>query len=215
MTTTAARTTAPSLPLNRLAVAGLLVLAAVPILGGAMRLGDLSVVTPQNARFVTDPVPIVIHVATSVVYAVLGALQFSRDLRRRHVGWHRRAGAVLVPAGALSAASGLWMTAAYEFPPADAGALVVIRYAVGAAMLVQLALAVRALARHDYVAHGAWMTRAYALAMGAGTQVLTQGPLLALDEIPDWTRPVGMGLGWAINVVVAEVVIRRRARVRG
>ena len=214
MTTTAPRATRPSPARNRLAVAGLLALAVVPILGGAMRLGDLSVVTPENARFVTDPVPIVIHVVSSTLYAVVGAFQFARDVRRRHVGWHRAAGTVLVPAGVLSAATGLWMTASYVMPPADQGSLTMIRYVVGVAMLAQLALAVRALTRHDFVAHGAWMTRAYALGIGAGTQVLTQGPLLALEEIPGWTRPVGMGLGWAINAVVAEIVIRRRARAR-
>jgi hypothetical protein len=104
------------------------------------------------------------------------------------------------------------MTATYEMPAPDDAALAVMRYAVGAAMLAQLALAVRALARHEYHTHGAWMTRAYALGMGAGTQVLTAGPLVALDDPPAWARSMGMGLGWAVNAVVAEVVVRRRRR---
>lgn len=197
---------------NRLAVTGLLVLAAVPVAAGTFRLTDMSELTADNARFVTDPVPIVVHVVTATVFAVLGAFQFAAGIRRRHNAWHRAAGAALVPAGVLVAVSGLWMTAAYEMPPLDQGALTAIRYAVGAAMLAELALAVAALARRDHRAHGAWMTRAYALGMGAGTQVLTQAPLLAMGDSPDWARPVGMGLGWAINAAVAEVVIRRRGR---
>jgi uncharacterized membrane protein len=197
---------------NRLAVAGLLLLAAIPVAGGTFRLTDMSELTADNARFVTDPVPIVVHVIAATVFAVLGAFQFAAGIRRHHNAWHRAAGALLVPTGVLVAVSGLWMTAAYEMPPADQGALAVVRYVVGAAMLAELVLAVAALVRHDYRAHGAWMTRAYALGMGAGTQVLTQAPLLAMDDYPGWARPVGMGLGWAINVVVAEVVIRRRTR---
>ena len=53
------------------------------------------------------------------------------------------------------------------------------------------------------------MTRAYALALGAGTQVFTQGigqPILG-------TGPVVVGLllgaGWLINLGVAEYVLRR------
>jgi cytochrome bd-type quinol oxidase subunit 2 len=197
---------------NRLAVVGLLVLAAVPVLAGAVRLGDLGEATADNARFVADPVPIMVHVVAATLYAVLGALQFSRRIRRDHHAWHRRAGVVLVPTGVLVATSGLWMTAAYDVPAGDDGALAVMRYAVGAAMLVQLALAVVALTRHRYAAHGAWMTRAYALAMGAGTQVLTGGPTLALTDPPDWVRPVSMGAGWALNILVAEWVVARRRR---
>jgi uncharacterized protein YciI len=199
---------------NRLAVAGLLVLAAVPVAAGAFRLSDLGELTAANARFVTDPVPIVTHVVAATLYAVVGAFQFSGGIRRYRNGWHRAAGVVLVPAGALVAVSGIWMTATYDLPAHDDGALALLRYAVGAAMLAELALAVVALVHHDYPAHGAWMTRAYALGMGAGTQLFTAGPLTAVDDPPAWARAAAMGLGWAINAVVAEVVIRRRRRAR-
>ena len=58
------------------------------------------------------------------------------------------------------------------------------------------------------------MTRGYAIALGAGTQVLTMlpwvvvfGPISAADELP---RTVLMTAGWVINLAVAEYVIRRR-----
>jgi uncharacterized membrane protein len=213
-TLTAAPSRVPPQTRNRLAVAGLLVLAAVPVAAGAFRLTDLGGITPDNARFVTAPVPIVTHVVSASLYAVLGALQFSTGIRRRHHAWHRGAGVALVAAGALLAVSGIWMTATYAMPAHDDAALAVMRYTVGAAMLAQLTLAVRAIARHDYRAHGAWMTRAYALGMGAGTQVLTAGPLILLEDPPSWARSVGMGLGWAVNAVVAEIVVRRRGGVR-
>jgi hypothetical protein len=64
------------------------------------------------------------------------------------------------------------------------------------------------------------MTRAYALALGAGTQVFTGafGPSLVGTSV--LAHDLTMGAAWAINLAVAEVVIRRgsarpaRARVR-
>ncbi|WP_277212856.1 DUF2306 domain-containing protein [Isoptericola croceus] len=212
MTTTASPRSSASDTRNRLAVAGLLVLAAVPAAASAWRLGDLGEATVDNARFVADPAPIVVHVVAATLYAVVGAFQFSLRVRRDHHAWHRAAGVALVPAGALAAGSGIWMTATYDMPPGHDGALSVIRYVVGAAMLAQLTLAVIALARHRYAQHGAWMTRAYALGMGAGTQVLTAGPTINLDDPPSWVHPFAMGLGWGINAAVAEWVIARRRR---
>lgn len=195
---------------------GLLVLAAVPVLAGAFRVTEIlsgAAVTPENDRFLTTPVPVVLHVVSATVYALLGAFQFSRAVRRRHLRWHRTAGVVLVPTGMLVAATGAWMTLGYEMPPLDAGfPLVASRITVSLAMAACLVLAVQALLRRDYTAHGAWMLRAYALAMGAGTQVLTHLPLLAVAETTPLLRLVAMDAGWLINAVVAEVVIRRRRR---
>ena len=71
---------------------------------------------------------------------------------------------------------------------------------------------VAALWRRDYAMHGAWMLRGYALGMGAGTQVLTHLPWFVFVGTPgERSRAVMMGLGWLINVVVAEYVIRRSA----
>jgi hypothetical protein len=56
------------------------------------------------------------------------------------------------------------------------------------------------------------MTRGYALGLGAGTQVLT----LAAGEVilgppSELGRALLMGAAWAINLLVAEWAIRRRA----
>jgi hypothetical protein len=74
--------------------------------------------------------------------------------------------------------------------------------------------AVRAILRRDVASHGAWMTRAYAIGMGAGTQVLTHLPwFILVGGMPDpFTRAWLMGAGWGINLVVAEIVNFRRSR---
>jgi hypothetical protein len=54
------------------------------------------------------------------------------------------------------------------------------------------------------------MIRAYAIGMGAGTQVLTHLPWFILVGKPgESARTALMGAGWVINVVVAEWIIRR------
>jgi uncharacterized membrane protein len=193
----------------------LLLLALVPALAGAFRITEIAsgaTETAANARFVQMPLPVVVHIVAALVYATVGAFQFLPRLRRRHNAWHRFAGRyLLVPAGLLVAASGLWMTAFYDTPAIDVRAVAVSRYLVGGLMLAFLVLGVAAVRRHDYTAHGAWMIRAYALALGAGTQVLTSGPpLLLFGEPSELARLVQMDAGWLINVLVAELVIARR-----
>ncbi|PRZ05530.1 putative membrane protein [Isoptericola sp. CG 20/1183] len=204
----------PSARRARLAVAGLLMLSLVPVLAGALRVGEVVAgdVGPDDARFLAAPVPVLLHIAAATVYSVLGALQFAPGLRRRHNAWHRGAGMILVPAGFVVAGSGLWMTATYDMPAHNDAGLAAVRTVVGVAMIAQLALAVRALVRHDHRAHGAWMTRAYALALGAGTQVVTLFPMIVTGTTTAWVNTLLMTLGWAVNASVAEWVIVRRRR---
>jgi hypothetical protein len=196
---------------------GLIMLSLIPVIAGAVRLTELvsgPEITANNARFVGSPLPVSVHIVTVTLYSLLGALQFVPSLRRGRPNWHRIAGHILVPAGVLVALSGLWMTVFYSRPPGDGESLVVVRLIVGSLMLASIVLAVLAICRREFASHGAWMTRAYAIALGAGTQVLTMlpwvvivGPIGASDELP---RTVLMTAAWVINLGVAEYVIRRR-----
>ncbi len=193
---------------------GLILLSAIPVLGGALRMGVLTgaaAASAADARFTDSPVPIVVHVVGATVYCVLGAFQFAPRFRRRRPGWHRAAGRyVLVPCGLAAALSGIWMTVAYPVPPGDEGLLVVLRLVFGAAMAAAIVLGVLAARRRDITAHRAWMIRGYAIGAGAGTQALVHLPHALLFEV----TPVGverallLGLGWVINLAVAEWVIR-------
>lgn len=53
------------------------------------------------------------------------------------------------------------------------------------------------------------MTRAYALALGAGTQVFTQGIGNAVFGTSELATDLSLGAAWGINLAVAEYVIRR------
>jgi uncharacterized membrane protein len=194
--------------------AGLIALSLVPIVAGAFRITDLTTggtVTPENARFFASPVPVVAHIVGSSVFLVLGALQFAPSLRRRR--WHRIAGRIVAPAGLVSALSALWMTLFYAMPAINGPGLYVMRLVFGTAMAAAIVVAFVAIRRGDVTTHSAWMTRAYAIGLGAGTQVFTFLPwTLFLGAPGQVMHTVLMGAGWVINLAIAEVVIRRRAR---
>lgn len=194
--------------------AALIAFSIVPALGGAARVAQLvggAPIGPENARFFAAPLPVLVHIPAAVVYSMLGAFQFSAGFRRRHRAWHRAAGKALLACALLVASSGLWMTLAYSWAPGDGLAVYLERLAFGSGMLVSIALGIRAIVRRRFAEHGEWMIRAYAIGMGAATQVLTHLPwFLLVDLHPAGTpRAVMMGLGWAINVIVAEWIIRR------
>jgi uncharacterized membrane protein len=192
----------------------LLLLSAVPIAAGAFRIAELTggaAVTEANARFFASPLPVALHIVSASLYSVLGVFQFAPGFRRRRPGWHRAAGRVLVPSGLVAALSGLWMTLFYPWPAYDGEFLYALRLLFGSGMILSLVLGVAAVRRRDYAHHGAWMIRAYAIGLGAGTQVFTHLPLLLFPSLQgELTRALCMGAGWALNLAVAEWIIRTR-----
>ena len=83
-----------------------------------------------------------------------------------------------------------------------------MRLFVGGGMIIALLLATDAIRRHKFWQHGAWMIRAYALAVGAGTQVFSHIPIVVLQqELTLTNRVIAMGAGWLINILVAEWII--------
>ncbi|UYN82546.1 MAG: DUF2306 domain-containing protein [Microcella sp.] len=189
-----------------------MLLSALPVLGGLLRLmegrGDR-----EGELVVASLVAIVSHIVAMSVLCILGAFQFSPALRMWR-GWHRTAGRVLIPAGVIAALSSIWLAVFFGGPAAEFP-LAMVRLVFAVPMLVFLVLATTAIARRRFVAHGAWMTRAYAIAVSGGTQALVSvlwsipfGEADAVGEI--WV----VAAGFAINTLVAEVLIRRRARRR-
>ena len=192
---------------------GLILLALIPVITGSLRLVELGggpEIMPDNPRADASPLPIAVHIASALIFTVFGAFQFVPALRRRP--WHRRAGRVLAPLGLFAALSAVWMSVFYAHPEGTDELLVFFRLVFGSAMAVFIVLGVVAIRRRNITAHRAWMTRAFAIGIGAGTQavVLTVVPLV----IPP--TEVGTALchaaSWVINLAVAEWAIRRRPR---
>ncbi|MGV8908131.1 MAG: DUF2306 domain-containing protein [Propionicimonas sp.] len=195
----------------------LVALSLVPSLTGSLRLGEFfggPHLMPYNPRIEASPLPVIVHLVSVIPYAILGAFQFSSRLRRSRPGWHRMAGRVLIPLGLVVAASGLWMTLFYPTQAGTGVLLYVVRLAVATTMAASILLGFAAIRRGDVPRHLAWMTRAYALAVGAGTQAFTGAVRDALLGTSVLANDSSMAAAWVINLAVAEYAIRRSRAVR-
>lgn len=186
-------------------------LGLVPIGAGLARVAQLVEGVPadaNNARFVASPLPVVLHVIGATLFCLLGALQLAPTPRPGR--WHRIVGRVALPAAAVAALSGLWMSFVYSLPVGQDHALLkALRLVLGVGMLLALTLGFRAVRRRDFRVHRAWMVRSYAIGIGAGTQALLLVPWSLLLGAPSaLTYALLMGAGWGINLVVAERVLR-------
>jgi uncharacterized membrane protein YozB (DUF420 family) len=163
---------------------------------------------------------LLVHIFTAAIALVLGPLQFIPALRaRRRV--HRVIGRTYLLAGVLpSGLAGIPVALLSDNGLTRIGLLIP---AVG--WLVTGALAFRAVRRHDFAAHRAWMMRNYALTFLAVTSRVVV-PLMLLVQFPfigamyggsvpaavDASIPIGQWLGWISNLAVVEVLLRRDRR---
>jgi hypothetical protein len=105
----------------------------------------------------------------------------------------------------------MWMALFYPRAHNVGNLLTAFRLLFGSAMVASIVLGFVAIRRGDVRRHRAWMTRAYAIGLGAGTQMFT-GLVASLIVGPptELSRALQDGAGWAINLAVAEWAIRRR-----
>ncbi len=194
--------------------AALILLSIIPLIFGILRLNELAngaEITPDNARFFASPLPVVLHIVSAGLYALLGAFQFVSRLWQRGAKWHRRAGRLLVPCGLVVGFSGLWMTLFYPRPDDASNLLYLFRLLFGSGMVLSIVLGFTAILRRDIAQHRAWMVRAYAIGLGAGTQVLTgMAGALIFGTPNEFENALLMGAAWVINLAVAEWIIRKR-----
>lgn len=187
----------------------------VPAVVGLVRIPELlggPTIVPPNPRAVIDPVPITLHILGSSVFCLVGAVQFLPGLRRYRPALHRTLGRIVAAAGCVSALTGLWMTVAYAFPDALQGPLLYgARVTLSLAMVALIAWAVIAIRSRDLAAHRAAMLRAYAIGQGASTQTaLFLVSMTVFDTAPlGVSRDLLMVGAWAINLAIAELLIRR------
>lgn len=194
-------------------IAGLLVLSAVPMLAGLARLLSLSTgsfTLDGHERFAAEPWLAALHIIGATSFVTLGAFQFVPSLRRG--AWHRIAGRVLSGLGIAAALAGTLMALRWAPKPFDSAALNAVRTVVAIAMVTFVVLGVVEARRRRFDAHAGWMLRAYALFLGAGTQVLTAG-FTALPFMKPYLsenlNTVTMTAGWVINALVAEWMLRK------
>lgn len=195
-------------------IAALVVFGIIPVALGIAHLATVVAGMDVSAKalyFLASPLPIALHVLGAAIYVLLGPLQFSAGLRRRAPRWHRAAGRLLVVSGLAVGVSALWMTLTLPHQAGGGDLLFAARLLFGFAMVGAIGFGFWAIRQGDVSTHRRWMTRAYAIGLGAATQIL----VLMLAEIVaghpgDLTRAFLMSGSWLINLAIAEWTVRRK-----
>jgi len=183
------------------------------MLAGLSRLFSLSTgafTLDGHERFAAEPWVASLHIIGATAFATLGAFQFVPSLRRGE--WHRIVGRLLSALGISAALAGTWMALRWAPKAFDSAALNAIRTVVAFAMVTFIVLGFITARRRQFEAHRAWMLRAYALFLGAGTQVFTAGFTALPFMQPHMTEGLAaasMAAGWIINALVAEWMLRK------
>lgn len=197
------------------------VLLALAVVVGSMTISPYVLLDSRTSRVdVTSGLHyalLVAHIFTAMIALVLGPLQFVPAIRANRAR-HRRIGRAYLLLGVVP--SGLFGIPIVLLSGQLITQIGLLIPAVG--WLVTAWLAVRAIRRRDLEGHRSWMTRNYALTFLAVTaRILVPLMLLvrlpftgetlraAADSVPS-VIPIGQVLGWVLNLVIAEIVIRRR-----
>lgn len=203
------------LPVNDKVLIGALFLGClIPTTAGTYR--ALTILTSNNWAFEwaadhVDYVPLLFHVVASVVFLCIAAGQMVPGLRVRFMRWHRRAGRVAAVAGAIGALSGIWLTLAH--PGISGPVLYFGRLGASTFWLISVILAVHFVMTHRVDLHRAWMIRAFAMALPAGTLAFILIPFIVVfGEEGNATLLEAVQAGsWPFHLLVAEWFIRRKS----
>lgn len=187
----------------------------IPTFGGLFRILELAtgtVIAPSNPRALANPFPIVAHILASFVFCIVGALQFLPSIRRHRPATHRANGLVVLIAGCISAATGLWLTHFYAFPTELQGSLLYsVRMFLGFSMIGLIGWAVIAIRSRNIFGHSSALLRAYAIGQGASTQTFLGIGWIVISgtEAMGPIRDVMMVSAWTFNLLIAEILVRK------
>lgn len=172
-------------------------------MGGLELLAQLGLVQDAPARAV--PLAFMIHALTGGIVLIIGPLQFNRRLHARWRALHRALGRVYVASIWLASVTGLWSAAFFA-------AGIAAQIAFGLVAVLWFAATTHAFLQaraRDFTAHREWMIRSFALSLFFVTfPFWVEG--LARTSLPQAVSyPIGVFLGWSLNLLVAEIWIRR------
>ncbi len=153
------------------------------------------------------------HVFTSVLILFAGATQFSSTLLRKRKSFHKSMGYIYVVVLLFFSGPGAFVMGMYANggPPARASFMLLTPL-----WLTFTAMAWYYIFKRDFLAHGEFMFRSYALTFSAVTLRLYQffyNELRGTALDPEWkpveTYIILSWLSWVPNMILAEILIRK------
>lgn len=172
-------------------------------MGGAELLSIFGLVTDAKMRAV--PIVFVVHAITGGIALLVGPIQFNRQLLRKRRDLHRLLGKLYVVSIWLTSIGAFWSALFFD---------VTVVSKIGFFLLAILWFSTTTIAynriRHRQVkAHREWMFRSFALSFFFVTFNIWV-PGLAGTSLPaEISYPLAVFLSWGLNLLVAEIWIRR------
>lgn len=160
--------------------------------------------------YAMHPLLVRLHVGGGIVALVLGLFQFPAGLRVSRPGLHRVVGRLYLASILLSGSLGLPLA----FLSIDSYRPALVGPSFGILAVVWLFVSAMAFQRareRRFDQHRAWMLRSYSLTFAAVTVRLVAAFATMLFRDPLLAVNAGF-LSWPFNLVVAELLIRRKAR---
>jgi uncharacterized membrane protein len=159
----------------------------------------------EDARNRAAPLMFVVHALSGSVALISAPLQFNRLLRNKKRNLHRAIGRMYVWAIWISSVGGLWSAIFFDVNMAAKlafGTLAVLWFST-------TTLAYLRIRNRNIREHREWMIRSVALSFFFVTGSFWM-PGLVSTKLPEGIAdPLGVFLGWFLNLVVAELWIRR------
>jgi uncharacterized membrane protein len=180
------------------------------ITGHSLATGE-PVADPVFQIYVAQPWLPAIHILSGIVFMLLGPLQFIPSLRRDRPKVHRITGRIFLVCGLIAAATGLGVEFAFPLRGGYFKRAAMVLFSL--AMLATLVLAWQAAVRRRIDRHRAWVVRGYAIGLSLSTTRLYFIPAYIISGNPtEFEAAAITWLGFCINCIVAEWIVRRIGR---
>ena len=162
-----------------------------------------------DGNFRDNPRMTLVHILPGAFFLVFGFLQFSPRIRARWIAFHRWSGRVLITAACILIVPA--MSFGVLTPYGGTGEAIAIAL-FGALFVVFIAMGFAAIRRGDVTRHRAWMTRAFAIAVGVSVERALFGFLDAFLTPAGFRPPaiftISIWMAWIVTAGVAELWIR-------
>jgi uncharacterized membrane protein len=177
------------------------------IMGRSLSTGVLPV-DASEAQYVKHAWLSGLHFLPGIAFTLLGPLQFMHKLRQRWPRLHRILGRVFVLSGLVTAVTAILLN--MTLPPIGGATKTAAVLTFSVAQIAALGIALRAILKRNIAQHRAWMLRAFAIGLGVATMRYYFIPVYLIWGIPgDLHIGLGMWIGFGINVLAAEFILRK------
>jgi hypothetical protein len=182
------------------------VLVFPPQLGPQFAPSRFAAAASLDANFAAHRTLTFLHIVSASLFLSLIPFQFIESIRRKHIGWHRWQGRILIVVGAIVGFSALVMSFTMNIGGVSETAATTL-FAI--LFLAFLSLGFWNIRRRRIASHREWMIRAFGVALRVATTRPIIGAFFAANRLsPHEFFGAAFWLGFTITLIAAEMWIR-------